>query len=784
MVITQKALEKFIKTPQHLEALTNQKITEIESFELRESDPYVVIGKVLTRKDHPNSDHLNLTTVDVGQGEILHIVCGAKNVDANQTVIVAKVGAILPGNFEIKEAVIRGEKSSGMICSLKELGFSDKVISDDFKDGIYYFSEFFEPGFSGYEALGQTGFKMELSLTPNRGDLLSILGYAYDLSAMLNMKIQLPSFEFKPLKKDHHMKVSIQSDACQRYFGRVFENVSIQASPWWLKSLLIDNDIRPINNVVDITNYVLLLVGTPLHTFDYQKLSHQDINIRYAKDHEKVVTLDGKERTLIETDLVIANGKEAVALAGVMGLENTMVTDDTTSIFLEAALFDPNSINQTSKRLDLKSDSSLRFERGVGFDRVELGLNIATQLLIDLAGATLCGETSYDERKISRPNIHISFQTINDALGLNLTRDEIMHYLIRLRFDVSMHQDHLVCIPPDDRYDILIEADIVEEVGRIYGLDLIPSTPLKTSLEGKLSFSQQKTRQLESLLTSLGLQQVITYSLRKKEEYETFHQIGEKVELLYPLSEDRKLLRQSLYGGLLDTLSYNQNRQLELNQIFEIGHVFSQNEEKNVLGIMLKETWIENKIQKQSIHSSFYTLKAIMSRIFEMLGHDFEIVERENDANYHPYQAATILISGQQVGHFGKLHPMLIKAYDLKDIYASHLDLEQLLSKQDTKTYQSISKYPSVERDLAFLMPKDMSVKNVIELMQQTLKKYLVDVYVFDVYQGEHVSSENKSVAFRMILNDEASTLTNEDVDKLIKKVIHRCQFELKLEIR
>lgn len=784
MVITHKALEKFIKTPQHLEALTNQKITEIESFEIRENDPYIVIGKVLTREDHPNSDHLNLTTVDVGDGEILHIVCGAKNVDATQTVVVAKVGAVLPGNFEIKEAVIRGEKSSGMICSLKELGFSDKVIPDDFKDGIYYFNESFEAGYSGFEALGQTGFKMELSLTPNRGDLLSVLGYAYDLSAMLNMKIQLPTFEFKPLKKDHHIKVSIQSDACQRYFGRVFENVVIKESPWWLKSLLIDNDIRPINNVVDITNYVLLLIGTPLHTFDYQKLPNKNITIRHALEHEKVITLDAKERSLIQTDLVIASGKEAVALAGVMGLENTMVTEQTTSIFLEAALFDPNSINQTSKRLDLKSDASLRFERGVGFDRVELGLNLATQLLIELAEATFVGETAYDERKISRSEIHISFQTINDALGLKLSNDEIMHYLMRLRFHVTMHQDHLVCIPPDDRYDIQIEADIVEEVGRIYGLDLIPSTPLKTSLEGKLSFSQQKTRQLESLLTSLGLQQVITYSLRKKEEYETFHQIGEKVELLYPLSEDRKLLRQSLYGGLLDTLSYNQNRQLDLNQVFEMGHVFSQNQEKNVLSIMLKDTWIENKIQKQTIQSSFYTLKAMLASVFEVLGHDVEIVEREHDSNYHPYQAATILLSGHQVGHFGKLHPKLTKSYDLKDIYASHLDLDLLLFKQETKPYQSISKFPSVERDLAFMMPKDMSVKNVIELMQQTLKQYLVDVYVFDVYQGEHVTPDHKSVAFRMILNNEASTLTNEDVDKLMKKVIHRCQFELKLEIR
>ncbi len=784
MVITQQALERLIKTPQHIEALTNQKITEVESFELRQDDLNVVIGKVLTRRDHPNSDHLNLTTVDVGHGEVLHIVCGAKNVDAGQTVIVAKVGAILPGNFEIKEATIRGEQSSGMICSLKELGFSDKVIPDNFKDGIYFFDEAFEPGFSGYEALGQTGFKMELSLTPNRGDLLSVLGYAYDLAAMLNMKLQLPTFEFKPSKEQHNVSVKIESEKCHRYFGRVLKDIRIQPSPWWLKSLLIDNDIRPINNVVDITNYVLLMIGTPLHTFDYDTIKHKNISIRQAYLGEKVVTLDGKERDLIETDLVISGGQEAIALAGVMGLEHTMVKDNTTSLLLEAALFEPNTISQTSKRLDLKSDSSLRFERGVGFNRVQLGLDLATQLLIDLAGATIVGDTAYDENVITPTTITTSYDAINQALGLELSKDEIIHYLMRLRFHVDVNEDQLLVQAPDDRYDISIEADIIEEVGRIYGLDLIPSTPLKTSLHGTLTVAQQKTRQIESLLTSLGLQQVITYSLRKVNEYETFHQIGEKVELLYPLSEDRKFLRQSLYGGLLDTIAYNQNRQLKLNQVFEMGHIFSKQKEKHQLSLMIQDTWIHNPIQKQSIHSSFYTLKAILSKLLDTLGHTYNIIEREDDPIYHPYQAATVIVENKVVGHFGKLHPSLLKQYDLKDVYAATLDLDQLMGQHETLTYQTISKFPSVERDLAFIMPKEMSVKTVIELIQQTLKKYLIKAYVFDVYEGEHVKENHKSVAFRMILNDSEKTMSNDDVEKLIKKVIHRCQFELKLEIR
>lgn len=784
MVITQLALEKWIKTPNHIEALTTQKITEVESFESINDDPNVVIGYVLTCIKHPNSEHLNLTTVNVGEGQIVSIVCGAANVKALQTVIVAKVGAILPGHFQIKEAVIRGESSSGMICSLKELGFSDKVIPEAFKEGIYFFSETLHPGSSGYEALSQTGFKMTLSLTPNRGDLLSVLGYANDLSAMLNIKLQLPSFTFKPLKKDHKMKVLIQSDACLRYFGRVFENIVIKDSPWWLKALLIDNDIRPINNVVDITNYVLLQIGTPLHTFDYQSFHDHHIIVRQAHKDEKVITLDGKENTLLESDLVISNENQAVALAGVMGLVQTMVTDKTTSIFLEAALFDPKTIAATSKRLDLRSDASLRFERGVGFERVQLGLDLATQLLIDLADATLIGDTAYDEKTRVRTQIEISFQEINDALGLSLSKDEISHYLMRLRFELEVHAEHIICIPPDDRYDIHIKADIIEEVGRIYGLDLIPSSPLQSILEGKLTFYQQKTRQLESYLTSIGLQQVLTYTLRPRNEYDKFHQIGDPVELLYPLSDDRKLLRQSLYGGMLDTLSYNQNRQLKLHHIFEMGHIFSQQEEKNVLSLMMHDTWITNRIQKQEVGASFYTLKAILKQIFELLGVPLEIEARVNDTMYHPFQAATLVSNGHSVGHFGTLHPTQIRPYDLKGVVAATLYLDSILIKQETQRYQTISKFPSVERDLAFLMPKDMSVKVVVELMQQTLKNYLVDVYVFDVYQGEHIADNQKSVAFRMILNDAEKTLTNEDVDKWIKKVIHRCQFELKLEMR
>lgn len=784
MIITEHMLKTWMKVPENVEALTTQKITEVESFKVIKDDPNVVIGYVLSREDHPDSDHLNLTTVDVGD-EVLPIVCGAANVDVGQTVIVSKVGAVLPGDFEIKEAKIRGQISKGMICSLQELGLSDKVIPEAFKKGIYHFDETIKPGSSAYEALCMTGFHMELGLTPNRGDLLSGLGFAYDLSAMLNQQIQIDIKEMTPSLEKNPVQVSIDTKGCYKYHARVFKNATVKPSPWWLKQVLISNDIRPINNVVDITNYVLLMMGTPLHTFDYDAFKTYDILVRQASEDEETITLDGQKRVLTKDDVVITNANRVIAIGGVMGSENTMIQDDTKNIILEAALFDPKHIQATSKRLDLRSDASLRYERGVGYERVDMGLKLATQLLVELCDAEVLDGTATDIF-VEAPSetIQISVHDINKHLGLSLSKDEIVSYLRRYRYDVNVKDDILSCLPPNDRYDIHIKADIIEEVGRMYGLDLIPAKPLNHHYKGGLKPYQKQLRKLKNALTHAGFQEIITYSLMSEETLRHFPTFGKPVYLLMPMSEDRKMLRQSLYPGMLEVMSYNMKRQQDHMFAFEIGHVFAEGKEINHLNVIMKGRYHHHITSSQGLEANFYLLKAVLKRLSVILGKTFTLGTEDIHDMYHPHQSVIIYDGDQVVGDMGTLHPALLKTYDLKQVFGLHLNIDDMLGGLETVLYQSISKFPSVTRDLAVIMPVDMSVEAPLTIIKQTLRKILVDAFVFDMYQGEHVEEGMQSVAFRMVLNDPEKTLETTDVDKLMKKVIHRLSFELKLLIR
>lgn len=784
MIITEHMLKTWMLVPQNIQELTTQKITEVEAFKVIKDDPNIVIGHVLTRENHPNSDHLNLTTVDVGD-EVLPIVCGASNVDAGQTVIVSKVGAVLPGDFEIKEAKIRGEISKGMICSLQELGFDEKVIPDAFRHGIYYFEESHEPGRSAYDVLCMTGFQMELGLTHNRGDLLSGLGFAYDLAAMLNQQIKLDIKDVKTSEEKNPVMVNIETSGCYKYHARVFKNAKVKPSPWWLKQVLISNDIRPINNVVDITNYVLLMMGTPLHTFDYDAFNTYDILVRQAKDGEETITLDGQKRTLSNDDVVITNDGRVIAIGGVMGSENTMIQPETTNIILEAALFDPSHILKTSKKLNLRSDASLRYERGVGYDRVDMGLKLATQLLVELCEAEVLDGISTDIFvKAPNKSIEIDVDDINKRLGLVLSKDEIVSYLKRYRYEVVVKDSLLYCLPPNDRYDIHEKADIIEEIGRMYGLDLIPSKPLHHHYKGGLKPYQKTTRKLKNALTHAGFQELITYSLVNDETLEDFPTIGKPIYLLMPMSEDRKMLRQSLYPGMLEAMSYNIKRQQENMFAFEIGHVFAEGVEVNHLSVLMKGKYHHHKTSAKGLEANFYVLKALLKRLETILGKQFTLDTESIDSMYHPYQSVVIYDKDKKVGHMGSIHPTILKTYDLSHVYGLYLNIDDMLKALPTVHYQTMSKYPSVTRDLAVIMPVDMSVKEPLKIIKQTLRKVLIDAYVFDMYQGEHVEAGQQSVAFRMVLNDPEKTLETQDVDKLMKKVIHRLSFELKLLIR
>ncbi len=783
MYILENILKQFIELPDNLYEVTNQQIIEVDDYLALNQSTKLVVGYVETCVKHPNADKLNLTTVNIGH-EILNIVCGAANVATGQHVIVAQVGAVLPGNFEIKAAKVRGEQSNGMICSLTELGFDEKYISSDYKDGIFYFKTNVKPGDDALKSLGLEGKKLLLGLTPNRGDLLSHLGFAYDLGAMLNKKIQVPKTSFKTVDAQNDIQIKIDTDGCLRYDLRVMD-VVIKESPWWLKNALIESDIRPINNVVDITNYILITYGTPLHAFDANKVKTNQIVVRQAKKGEVVVTLDDTKRTLESNDIVITDGQKPIALGGVMGLLESGIDDHTTKIMLEAAQFDPKMIAATSKRLGLRSDSSLRFERGIDQARVRQGLEAATQLLVEIADAKVySGISSNLKIKDENPWIHLNLDKVNNLLGTILNQDELDNILARLGYETAIEKERLLVKAPGYRKDILIEADVTEEVLRVYGYHKIEGKRLQPNSLGELTFKQKNIRNIKSMLAGLGLNEVINYSLVSQDDINDFPMIGKSVGVLMPLSDERDCLRQSLIPGLLKNLNYHLSRQMNNISIFEIGHVFAEGIEKNHLAILLNDKFLESNYLKQDIQVDFFTIKGILNNIATLLNVTLDLKKTSRIKALHPGIQGDIYFNDTVVGVIGKTHPLTDKSYDVKHAYVLELDLTRLIEHNPQMVFESISKYPSIQRDISFIVSKTYPVSDILTIIHQTARKLLTNVEVFDVYAGPSIEDGYHSLAISMTFNNKEKTLEKQDVEKALKSIQNRLEFNFKAVFR
>lgn len=784
MKILESILKQWVQVPANILELTNQKIIEVESFQPLNTSTHLVIGHVLTCDDHPNSDHLHVTTVDLGDS-VEQIVCGASNVAQGQYVMVAKVGAVLPGNFQIKASKIRGVESNGMICSLRELGFEDSVIPEPFKDGIYYFDAQQPIGKPALEVINQEGWVMELKLTPNRGDLLSHLGFAYDLAAMTNQNIVLPHYSIQETSMKNPLSVAIQTKGCGRYFARNIEHVVIKESPWWLKSALIASDIHPINNVVDISNYVLIEYGTPLHMFDAKKFDSKHIVIRDAKKGEEVISLDDEKRILEHDDVVITNGQEIVAIGGVMGLKNTMIDDDTTSVIIEAAYFDPKRIQKTSKRLNLRSDSSLRFERGVDEQRVHLGLERATELLIELADAKVSqGISECIHHVHENPIVDVEKTYFQEALGTLISKKDLMSYFKAYHYQVEENETHYRLQAPSWRKDLVINADFLEEIARIHGLDNIPMTAIDKPMPGKLTHKQKRLRQLRHHLSNLGLYEVITYSLLEPQEVHRYNIMGDPVSVIMPLSEDKKTLRQSLVHGLLETIRFNQSRQSNQVSIFEMGNCFAEGKERFHLGIAMSGAWHVNPWKKEHIIPDFYVLKGLFTSVVEPLNLHVDYRATDRTASYHPYKQADILYKNHVIGQIAELHPQEEKRLGIDHTIILEIDLTPLLEEGPALRYESISKFPNVTRDLAIVVDERITAGEIRQLIEQTARKVLVSIDIFDVFQGSSIEKGKKSIAFSLIFNDKEKTLSAEDVDQVMKKITSRLAFTYQATIR
>ena len=553
MLVSLKWLQEYVDTkdltPEELAEKITRSGIEVDSvIDRSQGMTKIVVGHVISKEKHPDADRLNICQVDIGESVVQQIICGAPNVAAGQKVIVALPGARLPGGIKIKKAKMRGQESNGMICSLQELGVEGRVVPKAYADGIFVLPEDAVPGSDALELIGLRDYVLELDLTPNRSDALSMLGVAYEVGAILSEDVRLPEIQYETTneKAEDYIKVRVDAlDANPLYAAKVVKNVRIAESPLWMQHYLMAAGIRPHNNVVDITNYILLEYGQPLHAFDYESLRTGEIVVRYAKDGEKIVTLDDQERTLKEHNLVITNGEEPVAIAGVMGGANSEVTDKTTTVVIEAAYFDGLSVRRTSKELGLRSDSSARFEKGVDPHRVLEAQERAAQLIsARCGGEVLEGTVLVDELDKTPAQIIISPDYINARLGMKISLEDMISILKRLKFEVEAKKGLLIIDVPTRRQDITIEEDIIEEIARLYGYDEIPMTiPEGKAHIGGLTPYQEKRRVVRNFLEGAGLYQAVTYSLTSEELAQKYAlKAEETTKLLMPMSEEHSTL--------------------------------------------------------------------------------------------------------------------------------------------------------------------------------------------------------------------------------------------------
>lgn len=760
----------------------------------------LVVGEVLTAEAMEGSDHLNVTTVGVDQGESKQIVCGAPNVKAGQKVIVALPGARLPNGLKIKKSKLRGVESNGMICSLQELGFSDAVVPKKAEEGIYVLPYDAKTGHSALPYIGLDDAFIELDITPNRADALSMRGVGYEVAAILSQQPFFPEVtvsEDESENIDDYISVAVDDKKdVPVYKMRVIKDVTVQESPMWLQRKLMNAGIRPIDAVVDVTNYIMLEYGQPLHAFDYDALDSKTIRVRRAEQDEQLVTLDGQERRLDPGNLVITNGEKPVALAGVMGGENTHVTSETKTIALESALFESSVIRKTAQALNLRSESSARFERGLNTAAIETALDHAAQLIADLGnGQVISGVARVEAIQPENKKVTITLDRINQALGTELVMDEVVHLMHRLGFETETATNSLTVTVPPRRWDIEIEADIIEEVARLHGYNRLPATlPHSESVPGELSHKQQRVRDTRHFMEGAGLSQAISYALTTNEKANAFSRAeGEPVKLDWPMSEEHQALRKSLLSGLLDNIQYNVARQNRHVGFYEIGRVFYPvsdsklpDEVTHVAGA-LTGSRIESNWQESEQSVDFYAVKGILEEWFDVIGVADEISYEPSKAysELHPGRTAEIRWQDQVVGVIGQLHPQIADERDLKETYLFEIDMDALLdSEKEPLIYSSIPKYPGTSRDVAFVVDETVLHDTVLSVMKAQGGKWLKSIRLFDLYQGENIEQGKKSMAYSLAYQNPEATLKEEEVTSDFEQLKAALVEKLDAEIR
>lgn len=758
---------------------------EVEGVEIpAEGLSKLVVGHVLSCEDVPET-HLHLCQVDTGDDEPRQIVCGAPNVIAGIKVIVAIPGARIADNYKIKKGKIRGMESLGMICSLQELGLPDAIIPKEFSEGIQILPDNAIPGDSIFSYLDLDDEIIELSITPNRADALSMRGVAHEVAAIYGKELKFPVKIPQESSKatSDLISVAIESDKVLTYASRVVENVTVQASPQWLQNRLMNAGIRPINNVVDVTNYVLLYFGQPMHAFDFNKFESGDILARQARNGEKIVTLDGEERDLIDQDIVIAVNDKPVALAGVMGGKATEIDSHSKTVVLEAAVFDGKAIRKTSGRLNLRSESSSRFEKGVNYDTVIEALDFAAAMLEELAGGqVLAGYLQAGQVPTEPVQVLTTLDYVNVRLGTNLAYSDIEDVFAKLGFGLAGDAQAFTVSVPRRRWDISIQADLVEEIARIYGYDKLPTTlPEAGGTAGELTASQLLRRRVRAIAEGAGLTEIISYALTTPEKAQTFAiESSHLTELMWPMTIERSALRQNIVSGMLDTIAYNVARKQKNLAIYEIGKVFEQNadpkvdlpNERDTFAFSLTGLVAEKDFQTQATAVDFYYAKGILESLFSKLNLKVTFVAEKDMASMHPGRTARILLGEETIGFLGQVHPQVANDYDIPETYVAELNLQAIEANMaSTQIFTEISKQPAVSRDIALLVDDQLSHQDIVTIIEGLGLKYLESIKLFDVYAGTNIEPGKKSMAYSLTFQNPQESLRDEEVAKYMNKI-------------
>ena len=739
----------------------------------------VIVGKIIEIEKHPDADKLVVCKIDVGS-EVLTIVTGATNVNEEDFVPVAVVGTVLPGEITIEKTNFRGVDSFGMLCSLGELGFSENVISKEMKEGIFILDKEYPLGTDMVEVLNLNDEVIEFEITPNRPDCLSVLGMARETAASFELELKEPDTSSKGTGdiRDYIESIEVESEKCNRYYARVVKDVVIKDSPLWMQIRLMEAGIRPINNIVDITNFVMLEMGEPLHAFDLEKINGEKIIVRQAEKGETLKTIDDQTRKLTQEDLVIADKKEPIAIAGVMGGLDSEVTNETELILIEGANFDQRSVRLTSKRLGLRTEASNRFEKGLDPNLCQKAVDRVCNLIESTnSGRVVASFIDKYENKLEEKTITLRPERVNLLLGLDIEKEQMIQYLNLLGLK-SVYKDGLIeTIVPTRRLDIEIEADLIEEIGRLYGFHNIESKPLVGELtRGVKPLSKTIEDEVNKVLLGIGYNEIMTYSFISPKVYDKINidkdsHLRDYIKILNPLGEDYSVMRTTLIPTMMDLFSRNNSKSVKSAFAFEIGSIFLPQE------LPIVNLPLEKRVLSIGFYGEkdFYFLKETVEKLLSRLGIEgIEYKREEDNPVFHPGRTAGAFIEGKELGTIGEVYVDVCENYDIKSkVYIAELDFDLIIELADfERKYKPIPKYPSTSRDIAVVADEEVLVGDIKSLIMKHGKGLIENIELFDIYRGDQISENMKSMAFSITYRSSERTLKDREVEEVQTAII------------